>query len=71
MINHIYIDNFKCFTNFTIKLDSFGLLLGENGTGKSTVFDVLARVRDFLCHGAEAKIVFPASSLTAWDGRPL
>ena len=31
MINEIYIDNFRCLTNFRIKPDSFQLWLEERG----------------------------------------
>ncbi|MEW6349418.1 MAG: AAA family ATPase [Thermodesulfobacteriota bacterium] len=48
MIKRIYIDNFRCMVNFELALGPMNLLLGNNGTGKSTVFDVLWRLRSFL-----------------------
>jgi len=68
MITKIYIDNFRCFTNFELELDSFNLLLGANGTGKSTLFDVLSRMRDLLA-GARVGQCFSSTDLTAWDTR--
>lgn len=69
MLNHIYIDNYKCFSNFEFKPQSLQLLLGENGTGKTAVFDVLEILRDFICYGHEASMKFRRDSLTAWDRR--
>jgi predicted ATPase len=68
MITKIYIDNFRCFTNFELELGPFHLLLGENGTGKSTLFDVLSRIRSLLGGSSVEECFFP-SELTAWDTR--
>lgn len=69
MLNHIYIDNYKCFSNFEYKPQAMQLLLGENGSGKTTVFDVLEILRDFICYGHEAATKFRNDTLTAWDKR--
>jgi predicted ATPase len=37
MLKRIYVDNFRCLVNFELKLDRVNLLLGRNGTGKTTV----------------------------------
>lgn len=67
MIKRIYIDNYKCFTNFECKLGAVQLLLGRNGSGKTAVFDVLEILRDFITQGASTDRAFPARSITAWD----
>jgi len=69
MINHLYIDNFRSFVNFEWKPGSFTLLLGDNGAGKTSVFDLLETLREFITSGTETIVAFPAHSLTAWDLR--
>ena len=43
MITHLYIHNFRCFESFNLQLDKApsSLLIGRNGTGKSTIGTVL------------------------------
>ena len=41
MIERIYIDNYKCFSNCEFKAQAVQLILGANGSGKTTLFDVL------------------------------
>ena len=48
MLKRIYIHNYKTFLNFELKLQEMNLFLGANGTGKSSVFEVLALLKDFL-----------------------
>lgn len=69
MLRRIYIDNYKCFVNFEWKPEAMNLLLGGNGSGKSTVFEVLAKIRSIVVDDARVSEVFPVSSLTAWDTR--
>jgi predicted ATPase len=69
MIERVYIDNYKCFVNFEVHLQAIQLILGANGSGKTSFFDVLETVRDFLTDGNTTGQSFPANSLTAWDKR--
>lgn len=69
MINRVYIDNYKCLVNFDCKPHSLQLLLGDNGSGKTAMFDVLETVRDFVCVGTESTVAFATDTLTAWDTR--
>jgi energy-coupling factor transporter ATP-binding protein EcfA2 len=69
MINRIYIDNYKCFSNFEIRPTAMQLFLGENGSGKTTLFDVLEILRLFITKGMPTEDAFPAGTLTAWDAR--
>ncbi len=71
MLKRIYVDNFRCLVNFDLRLDELTLLLGLNGGGKSSVFDVLTRLRRFLAGEARVAEVFPPSSLTRWQSRAL
>jgi AAA15 family ATPase/GTPase len=67
MLKRIYIDNFRCLVNFELTVDSINLFLGENGSGKSTVFDVLHRIRAFATIGSKAGEMFSASDCTRWQ----
>jgi predicted ATPase len=69
MISRIYIDNFRCFVNFECQLGPLVLLLGENGTGKTTVLDVLATLREVITAGAPTIQAFPTHTLCAWERR--
>lgn len=68
MICEIYIDNFRCLTNFRIQPGSLQLWLGENGAGKSTVLDAL-RSFQMLLQGRHVDDIFKVDSLTCWDAR--
>jgi predicted ATPase len=69
MITHLFLDNYRCFTNFEWKPQEVSLLLGDNGVGKSSVFDVIETLRDFVVTGKSSMEAFLPSSLTAWDKR--
>ncbi|MCP4110668.1 MAG: AAA family ATPase [Desulfobacteraceae bacterium] len=67
MLNRIYIDNYKCCVNLEIKFDSINLLLGDNGAGKSTVFEVLKKIQGLVCQGSEISELFFTEDLTRWQ----
>ncbi len=71
MIERLYVDNYKCLVNFELELEELTLLLGANGSGKSSVLDVIVAVRKLLSDGVKVtdKEVFPLSSLTRWQTR--
>jgi predicted ATPase len=46
------------------------LLLGGNGTGKTTIFEVLYRLQQFLAGNAKVLAVFPSAELTRWQSSP-
>ncbi|MFP2932441.1 AAA family ATPase [Pyxidicoccus sp. 3LG] len=66
MLTRLYVDNYKCLVNFDLRLGREHLLLGRNGTGKSTVFEVLSALRS-LVQGASVSSAFPTSTLTRWQ----
>lgn len=70
MLKRLYADNFRCLVNFELKLDRVNLLLGENGTGKTTVFEVLYRLQQFLAGNAKVLNVFQSTELTRWQESP-
>ena len=73
MLERLYVDNYKCLVNFELPLQELSLLLGPNGTGKTSVLDVMHALV-VLLHG-EAKLtdsdVFPGSTLTRWQQRDI
>ena len=46
MLTRLYVTNYRCLVNFEFKPSNKQLIIGRNGTGKTTVFDVLALLRD-------------------------
>ncbi len=70
MLRRIYVDNFRSFSNFELKLDRRSLWMGSNGTGKSSLMDVLARVRRFVVEGKWAYECFPLREHTRWMTNP-
>jgi predicted ATPase len=71
MIKRIYIDNYKCFVNFELRLQELTLLLGRNGAGKTSVLNVLYALRRLLDGTARVtdRDIFPRSSRTRWQDR--
>lgn len=69
MITRVYIDNFRCFSNFEFKPAQINLLLGLNGSGKSSFIDVLDRIVGMVLEGQEVETLFDEADLTRWDSR--
>jgi len=59
MISRLYIDKFRCFVNFEHKPARRELILGANGSGKSSFLDALLLLRQFVMTG----VVFDDFSL--------
>jgi len=53
-LSRLYINNYRCFVNFELRPGGRSLLLGYNGTGKSSIFDVLAALQDISRRGSAA-----------------
>ena len=71
MFKRIYIDNYKSFVNFDLRLQDLTLLVGQNGAGKTAVLDVVYALRRLLegIGRVTDRDVFPPSSLTRWQER--
>ncbi|HLX65191.1 MAG TPA: AAA family ATPase [Planctomycetota bacterium] len=67
MLKRLYVDNFRCLVNFEIKFDRMNLLLGENGSGKTTVFEVLWKLQQLVVGESKVREIFPAEDLTRWE----
>jgi predicted ATPase len=70
MITRFYVDNYKCLQNFEYKPQQFELIVGANGTGKTTVFEALDKLRRFVVSQIDAKEIFTSDSATRWNSRP-
>jgi len=68
MLKRLYIDNFRCFVNFEYRPERKQLLLGANGSGKSSLLDAVRLLKEFI-KGRD--IPFTQSSRTRWQDRPL
>jgi len=69
MFKRLFVDNYKCFVNFTLDLQEMTLLAGYNGAGKTSVLDIMHSLRELLAGRAKVSDpgMFPASSKTAWQ----
>ena len=68
MIKRIYADNFRCLGNFEFRPKQLNLLLGENGSGKTSLVEILQLLKDFVLLGRPAADLFSYKK-TIWDGR--
>jgi predicted ATPase len=69
MITRIYADNFRCLSNFEFRPGQVNLLLGDNGTGKTSLFDVLRLLKGLLVEGLPVASLFGTHEKTVWDPR--
>jgi predicted ATPase len=68
MLTRVYIDNFRCFVNFEYRPEAKQLLLGANGSGKSSLVEAIRYVKQFL-DGWENP--FTQSTRTRWQDKPI
>jgi predicted ATPase len=66
MLTRLYIDNFRCFVNFEYKPTPRQLILGRNGSGKSSLLDALLFVRQFAINGDKAEDYNIIHQRTRW-----
>ena len=67
MLKRIYIDNFRCLVNFELDFDAINLFLGANGSGKSTVFEVLQKIQAFVSGDSKVEAIFKPADCTRWQ----
>jgi predicted ATPase len=67
MLTRLYVDNYKCLVNFEFRPSCKQLIIGRNGTGKSTALDVLSLLRDFSIEGAVCDDRLGGSTKTRWQ----
>src|ERR1035438_5572949 len=66
MLTRVYIDNFRCFVNFEWKPGKKQLILGRNGSGKSSLLDGLLYLRLFAIQGGRIDDLYSSRQLTRW-----
>jgi predicted ATPase len=73
MLKRIYVNNFRCLVNFEFTVDSLNLFLGSNGSGKTTVFEVLRKLQKFILgdqafqQDYKVSDLFASKDLTRWQ----
>jgi predicted ATPase len=58
MINKIFLKNFKCFQELDLSINRINILTGCNSSGKSTVIQSLALMKQSFKGGSSEKIIF-------------
>jgi predicted ATPase len=69
MVTRLYVDNFRCLVNFELKLDETNVLLGANGSGKTSVLEALRRIQNLVARGVRIEEAFPTSDLSLTQDR--
>ena len=69
MLTRLYIDNFLCLVNFELTLDETSVLLGPNGSGKTSVLRALQRIQALVAQGTKIDEAFPTSDLSLIQNR--
>lgn len=70
MLKRMYVNNYRCLVNFEIKFDAMTLLLGRNGTGKTSLLDILHSIRRLITGSERVDEVFSPEDMTAWVNLP-
>ena len=71
MVTRLYVDNFRCLVNFELKLDETNVLLGPNGSGKTSVLDTLRRIQNLVARGSRIEDEFPTSDISLNQDRDI
>jgi len=67
MLKRLYVNGFRSLVNFDTTFDRMTLYLGRNGCGKSSVFDVLFKIRQFVSQDGTVGGCFPFRDFTVWE----
>jgi AAA15 family ATPase/GTPase len=69
MLKRLYVDNFRCLVDVELNFDSINLFLGDNGAGKSTIFDVLSKLQSLTTTDINVRTIFKLSDYTRWQNQ--
>ena len=64
VLSRLYVDNFRCLENFELDFDETNVFLGRNGTGKTSVLNVLRNIQSLIVRGSKVDEVFPARDIS-------
>lgn len=67
MIDYLYVNNYKALVNFKVRFDSINILIGKNGSGKTTILNILVLLRNFIAGISYTVQSFPRMSTTHWQ----
>jgi ATPase subunit of ABC transporter with duplicated ATPase domains len=68
MLTRIFADNFRALVNFELRPARLTLLLGDNGSGKTSILDVMGNLRDLIVLGRTSTELF-SYTRTKWETR--
>lgn len=71
MVTRLYVDNFRCLLGFELRFGETNVLVGANGTGKTSVLDVLGRVQNLVVRACPVAREFPLADLSVLQDAPL
>ena len=71
MLIRVHIDNFRCFSDFEISVGPANLFLGPNGTGKSSIFEVLRKIQTVVRGDRKIRDIFSLAECTRWRKFPV
>ncbi|MDR3243580.1 MAG: ATP-binding protein [Elusimicrobiota bacterium] len=66
MLKELYIHNYRRFSNTTLKFDSTILLAGKHGTGKTTVVELINKIKQFILNKESIEVFSPINNLSRW-----
>jgi len=66
MLTKLYVNNYRCLVNFEIEFDHLVLLLGTNGSGKTSIFDILYSIRRLIIDNDRVSEIFSLDDMTVW-----
>ena len=67
MIKRLFVSNYKCLVNFEYKPESMALIMGSNGTGKTSVFEIFDSLKGLITKPQEVEELFPKKYCTRWE----
>lgn len=71
MLRRIYVHNYRSLVGFEWRPPMACVIVGENGAGKSALFEVLVLLQDVIVHGRRIEETGFPSTRTAWLDEPV